>query len=253
MVQTHYVAAEKPYQVITAGGEIGMQIGTLIVVRESDGGIETKSHPVVSSFNKKIGMPEKMGVCLPEATVWNNVTEDETVYLCESGNSLLCDDFFYLVMMESRRRMSIGTPERNTAMEIFYNLMSYGVSIESLYPPIDDVKILLNIGEDTISAPGYPKNKMKVCRASVSGMMYRIDDDDEQSQWDGFSFTIEVPWGTIDEMYEKLFRKIDTYKQIFAKMTPAMHVTFIFGSDHHSSKECEKIAAKLKKSSISKK
>ena len=58
-MESHFVKLEPPYQSIHYGGEVGIQIGTLIVVGESYPGqpgldIYTHSHPVVSYINKQL-------------------------------------------------------------------------------------------------------------------------------------------------------------------------------------------------------
>ncbi|MBO7068665.1 MAG: hypothetical protein J6W52_08310 [Bacteroidaceae bacterium] len=87
IVNTVYAPSQPPYQIIYAGGEVGLQVGTLIVVEETRGeddsyGIETHSHPVVnycdktSVSNQLKDMQDYTGVIpqyLPEAAVWNRV------------------------------------------------------------------------------------------------------------------------------------------------------------------------------------
>ncbi len=53
MIQTQLLKADQPYQIITAGGRVGIQVGTLIVTEDKttpEGGyqIVTHSHPVVN-------------------------------------------------------------------------------------------------------------------------------------------------------------------------------------------------------------
>ena len=66
MIQTHFVKLEPPYQIIHYGGVVGIQIGTLIVVGESNPGdsasidIITHSHPVVS-YVDKLQLKAKLG------------------------------------------------------------------------------------------------------------------------------------------------------------------------------------------------
>lgn len=60
MIQTQLIKADQPYQIITAGGRVGIQVGTLIVTEDKttpDGGyqIVTHSHPVVNYSLKSDG------------------------------------------------------------------------------------------------------------------------------------------------------------------------------------------------------
>ena len=53
MIQTQLLRLDPPYQIISAGGQVGIQLATLIVTEEktADEGqyvIDTHSHPVVS-------------------------------------------------------------------------------------------------------------------------------------------------------------------------------------------------------------
>lgn len=57
---TSYVTLQPPFQIIKYGHDIGMQIGTLIVTKQTEGNeihpfkIETHSYPVVAYENKEI-------------------------------------------------------------------------------------------------------------------------------------------------------------------------------------------------------
>lgn len=68
MIQTQLLKADRPYQIITAGGRVGIQVGTLIVTEDRttpEGGyqIVTHSHPVVNYSQK------------------SNRTEDNRIYV----------------------------------------------------------------------------------------------------------------------------------------------------------------------------
>ncbi len=91
MIQTQLLKADKPYQIISAAGMVGIQVATLIVAEEStdeDGNffVDTHSHPVVNYGNKE-GLDEDLKyyngnpdeeykyTCRmqPEGAVWNRV------------------------------------------------------------------------------------------------------------------------------------------------------------------------------------
>lgn len=92
MIQTQLLKADKPYQIITAAGMVGIQVATLIVTEEKTEGIgsyfiDTHSHPVVNYGNKE-GLVEEMKYhkycppdeeyqyyqrLQPEGAVWNKV------------------------------------------------------------------------------------------------------------------------------------------------------------------------------------
>ena len=91
MIQTQLLRLDPPYQIISAAGQIGIQLATLIVTEEKtteDGQyrIDTHSHPVVS-YGLKEGLFEQYKYCdgnpdtmrqlalrlQPEGAVWNRV------------------------------------------------------------------------------------------------------------------------------------------------------------------------------------
>lgn len=92
MIQTQLLKADKPYQIITAAGMVGIQVATLIVTEEKAAGdgsyfIDTHSHPVVNYGNKE-GLMEELKYnrycppdeeyqyyqrLQPEGAVWNKV------------------------------------------------------------------------------------------------------------------------------------------------------------------------------------
>lgn len=92
MIQTQLLKADKPYQIISAAGMVGIQVATLIVTEEKiaeDGSylIDTHSHPVVNYGNKE-GLTEELKYhknfppgeeykvyerLQPEGAVWNKV------------------------------------------------------------------------------------------------------------------------------------------------------------------------------------
>lgn len=91
MIQTQLLQLDKPYQIISAGGQVGIQVATLIVTEEKqteDGGyfIDTHSHPVVNyglkqdleaAINYGSSHPQEVyrrnQRLKPEGAVWNRV------------------------------------------------------------------------------------------------------------------------------------------------------------------------------------
>ncbi len=91
MIQTQLLKCDKPYQIISAAGMVGIQVATLIVTEDKidkDGNylIDTHSHPVVNYANKE-GLAEELNYydgnpdneykytrrLKPEGAVWNKV------------------------------------------------------------------------------------------------------------------------------------------------------------------------------------
>ena len=91
MIQTQLLRLDPPYQIISAGGQVGIQLATLIVTEEktTETGeyvIDTHSHPVVSyglkeglleAFKYGSNFPEEADYrnnrLQPEGAVWNKV------------------------------------------------------------------------------------------------------------------------------------------------------------------------------------
>lgn len=118
MIQTQLLRLDPPYQIISAGGQVGIQIATLIVTEDKqnkNGGydIDTHSHPVVC-YGLKEGLVEefKYGGCSfdeinnreqrlqPEGAVWNKVEINDIRVLGIAGannNHISLETFVYLV------------------------------------------------------------------------------------------------------------------------------------------------------------
>ncbi len=111
MIQTQLLKADKPYQIISAAGMVGIQVATLIVTEEKiaeDGSylIDTHSHPVVNYGNKE-GLTEELKYndyhmpgeeykvyerLQPEGAVWNKVEiRDVRVLGLVGANNLYVD------------------------------------------------------------------------------------------------------------------------------------------------------------------
>lgn len=104
MIQTQLLRLDPPYQIISAGGRVGIQVATLIVTEEKmtqDGsyGIETHSHPVVN-YGLKQGLDEALKYSSnpddysivtsrfqPEGAVWNKVEVGDVYILGLAGRN----------------------------------------------------------------------------------------------------------------------------------------------------------------------
>ncbi len=83
MIQSQLLRLDPPYQIISAGGLVGIQLATLIVIddktdRDGNYAVETHSHPVVSYSPKLLYPPPRNSVArrislAPEGAVWNKV------------------------------------------------------------------------------------------------------------------------------------------------------------------------------------
>ena len=150
MIQTQLLRLEPPYQIISAGGRVGIQVATLIVTEDkSENGnyaIETHSHPVVN-YGLKQGLdealkynsyadPDEWGKVTsrfqPEGAVWNRVEVGDVYILGLAGreDKIGLRKFISLVPTE---RID-GAPTWNfrsiTSMRSFgYELQKVGLSL----------------------------------------------------------------------------------------------------------------------------
>ena len=107
MLQSHYIPLEEPYRIIYAGGVMGLQIGTLLVVHDLGpsprGGritpaisrFITQSYPVVSYTNKSMDhIITDIGQSglFNEGVVWDHVTQDQVATICLEGQQLPWED-----------------------------------------------------------------------------------------------------------------------------------------------------------------
>lgn len=115
MIQSHYVPLAPPYRIIYTGGTMGLQIGTLIIVRimefrnpagrpipEKDT-YSTVTHPVVSYVNKANANVNHisnmfMGGQFSEAVVWDKVDQSDVSTVCMEGGQLEWDDFMSYII-----------------------------------------------------------------------------------------------------------------------------------------------------------
>ena len=151
MIQTQLLRLDPPYQIISAGGRVGIQVATLIVTEDKtteDGGyaVDTHSHPVVN-YGLKQGLDEALKYSSnpddysivtsrfqPEGAVWNKVEVGDVYILGLAGreDKIGLRKFVSLVPTE---RID-GAPTWNfrsiTSMRSFgYELQKVGLSLHN--------------------------------------------------------------------------------------------------------------------------
>ena len=111
MIQTHLLKAEPPYQIISAAGQVGIQVATLIVTEdkstEEGYQIDTHSHPVVNYGLKTLVKKQEdegkfystVSPLCPEGAVWNQVeiSDVQVVGLAGITREISMDEFCMLV------------------------------------------------------------------------------------------------------------------------------------------------------------
>ena len=118
MIQTQLLRLDPPYQIVSAGGQVGIQVATLIVTDDrlnefGDYSIDTHSHPVVS-YGLKQGLENELNYggshpdeeyeryqrLQPEGAVWNRVEINDIRVLGLAGarnSPVTIDSFIYLI------------------------------------------------------------------------------------------------------------------------------------------------------------
>ena len=151
MIQTQLLKLDPPYQIISAGGRVGIQVATLIVTEDKTTGadgyaIETHSHPVVN-YGLKQGLDEVLKYNAsadpdewqkitsrfqPEGAVWNKVEVGDVhiIGLAGRDDKIGLRKFVSLVPTE----IIDGAPTWNfrsiTSMRFFENeLQKVGLSL----------------------------------------------------------------------------------------------------------------------------
>ena len=149
MIQTQLLRLDPPYQIISAGGRVGIQVATLIVTEDKttedgDYAVDTHSHPVVN-YGLKQGLAEALKYTSnpddysiltsrfqPEGAVWNKVEVGDVRILGLAGREekIGLRKFVSLVPVE---RID-GAPTWNyrslTSMRFFgYELQKVGLSL----------------------------------------------------------------------------------------------------------------------------
>lgn len=142
MIQTQLLRLDPPYQIISAGGRVGIQVATLIVTEDKtteDGGyaIDTHSHPVVS-YGLKQGVPDELKYntdpnpdtytkimlrLQPEGAVWNKVEIGDVKVLGLAGAQNSPIDLHQFISIAPVEHIS-GLPVWNTgtAYKMMYTL-----------------------------------------------------------------------------------------------------------------------------------
>lgn len=239
MIQSHYVPLERPYRIIYAGGVVGLQIGTLIVVDDqmhmlsqnvgsgrenraawsyvdlnSFKGIKTYSHPVVSYINKsdkgnrKFMSDAPYGGVYSEAVVWNQVDQHEVMTLCLEGEKLYWEElseFLYEKVSTSR--------DKHSAMEAM-------LSISSI------VDSIISLGGQFV----LPEGKV----ISVQLLKGILEDDKTGSSESSYHtadrtlFPFVARTNNVEEAYEIMYRQFIQYSRILMKINPQRRFSFVF-------------------------
>lgn len=147
MIQTQLLRLDPPYQIISAGGRVGIQVATLIVVDELDSSfnrrrffssnIDFHSYPVVN-YGLKQGLDEQMKYnnnpidyeadwairrrMQPEGAVWSGVDVKDVKVLGLAGannDPVGLEQFIYLIPTVWRTDPSLRLWDKNSTSRIY--------------------------------------------------------------------------------------------------------------------------------------
>ena len=222
MIQTSYVSLERPYRIIEYSGTVGLQIGTLVVTRETEGadggyGIETHSHPVVSYANpqverKQMGQNVYNGFSSGqvEGVVWDKVEVSEVVTLGREGDSISWND-----LMDNCRNLWYVGKWDNEDMGLL-KLGEFWNSIERLGLTIV-----------------CPKDMMKYTMVMHVGLI--------RTEYKGISYCqtksglgLIIPFADDEEMFKNLIIQLRVYETLMQIQHVALGLVVRFNTEEES-------------------
>lgn len=208
MIQSHYISMDHPYPIIRYGLEVAMQVGTLVVVEESEsenGGyaIETHSHPVVSYINRERGKILTPRESLPESVVWNKVEEKDVEYLFLENEEMLRWRTFSHIVQDSVWRSIIfdGEPQYSYASRLTNVLRHLGIPVEPLVPGTYDIDLTCDDSDPDVKClEGETKKLTERGGYQTEGFMNI-----------GGIFTFWAEDGDLKSMYDAIVMQIHAY------------------------------------------
>lgn len=148
IVSTTYAALQPPYQILSYGEILGVQIGTLIVTtqldedNENDYSIKTHSHPVVAYGNKEMHLSNNK---LYEGTVWDKVELHDVRTICMSNEHDIDWQRFCLLMKDSCQEYISKNIIHAPQTQFYWSLRKLGITVNRPRP--GNYKIHLHIEE----------------------------------------------------------------------------------------------------------
>lgn len=222
MIQSHYIGMNHPYPIVRYGLEVAMQIGTLVVVEESedeDGGyaIETHSHPVVSYINRERGKILTTRESLPESVVWNKVEAKDVEYLFLEDEEMLRWKTFSYIVQDCVLDSIIfeGKPQYNYAFKFRGLLRHLGIPIEPIVKGIYEIDLTYEDRHPDVKYLGGETMKL----TEFDG--YQTED----SLNIGGVFTFWAVDGDLKSMYDAIWKQVNAYIYYDASTPIFFHFT----------------------------
>ena len=222
MIQSHFVRLEPPYQVIFCNGEVGIQIGSLIVVEEKRGpneeyGLQTHTHPVVSYGSKEMldfwtSGPHDIWMSdgdFVQGAVWEKVEVKDVLVIgligTERQGTLNEKGFSELVFRTLENKILQGLSIKNTIYYLNRNLRLIGM------------------------APNFKSFKevdleMDLCDFHAVPYIMFHDAD--------YNFQMAIPFDTMPKMKEMVWDLVRDYERLYDKTlkTTTWHFTYAWES-----------------------
>lgn len=208
MIQSHYIGMNHPYPIVRYGFEVAMQIGTLVVVEESeneDGGyaIETHSHPVVSYFNRERGKILTPRESLPESVVWNKVEAKDVEYLFLENEEMLRWKTFSHIVQDCVLDSILfeDEPQYSYASRLRSRLRHLGIPVEPLVSGIYEIDLTY---EDRHPDVKYLDGETKKLTEPDGSQI-------EDTTIIGGVFTFWAIDGDLKSMYDAIWKQVHAY------------------------------------------
>lgn len=237
MIDTSYVALEHPYRVIEYGGTVGLQIGVLVVTRETEGpdggyGIETHSHPVVSYVNA--GATDASGRRLSaaassqtpvEGVVWDKVEVGRVTELGREGELME----WQTLMDLSRRTWGLKAPGDRTMG--LYCLGQLWTTLQGLGLTLGHPEVRT---DDTLGGVKFRSRGMKPRSLSLRVELVVARDGREQYCVAVSGLGLMVPLGDDVEMGQQLEMQVSVYEKLLRLFEVCDVVDLYFFSQQHA-------------------
>lgn len=236
IIQSHYVPLERPYRIIYANGNVGLQIGTLIAVSEDPSrsdrvsvGIYTNSFPVVSFINKKLDNKELsysdigFGGGFSEAIVWDYLEQKNVSTLCIEGGCVRWDSL-----------LEILTPR-------LQDCKTYDENVEELVKVMQDIRTIKELGGhlmgpnlESMPHKELPDGRIQVivsltCQPEVDGTLIFTTSETDPMLDKPFKFFVQTK--DLDEAVKIIKRQESFYRRIVAEINPDLKIVIVYDDD----------------------
>ena len=236
IIQSHYVPLERPYRIIYANGNVGLQIGTLIAVSEDESrsdrvtvGIYTNCYPVVSYINKKMENKELLysdlgfGGGFSEAVVWDHLEQKEVSTFCIEGGYVRWDSL-----------LNILNPRLQSCM-------TYDENVEELVKIMEVIRTIKELGghlmgPDIESAPHEKLSDGSIrvivpltCQREAGGTLTFSSPETVSMLKYPFQFFAQTK--DMDEAVKIIKRQESFYRRILTEAEPDLKISIVYDDD----------------------